>query len=95
MAKLSKGEVEKIAKLSKLNLTEKELAEFSKDLESILEAFKDLQKVPTKGVKPSTHPLGQKNVTREDKVEPSLSQKEALANAKQKEGGYFKGPKVV
>ena len=46
-------------------------------------------------MKPTFQPVDVKNVMRQDVVEPSLSQKEALANAKQKEQGHFKGPKVV
>ena len=87
--------LKKVAKVARLELTEKEIDKYSKDMEDILIAFKVIDKVPTKNVKPTFQPVDVKNVMRKDVVESSLSQTEALANAKQKEQGYFKGPKVV
>lgn len=50
----------------------------------------------TDSVKPSFQPIEMKNVTREDKVEKSLGQREALSNVKKnKERGYFIGPRVT
>ena len=46
-------------------------------------------------VEPSFQPVELKNMTREDKVEDSLKQEEALANTKNKKDGYFKGPRAV
>ena len=92
----SEKTVKKVAETARLSLTSAELRKISKDLNTILKAFKELDKVVTgKGVKPSFQPLEVKNVTRKDKVRPGLTQKQALANTKQKEGGYFKGPKAV
>ena len=85
----------KVARVARLELTEKEIKAYSKDMEDILKAFKVIDKVSTKNVRPTFQPVDVKNVMRKDIVEPSLSQEEALANAKQKEQGYFKGPKVV
>jgi aspartyl-tRNA(Asn)/glutamyl-tRNA(Gln) amidotransferase subunit C len=92
---LDRKTVKKVAEVARLNLTEGELSRFSEDLNSILDAFKALGKVDTKDVKPTFQPVDIKNVTREDKVEPSISQAEALANTENKEEGHFKGPKVV
>lgn len=85
----------KVAEVARLELTEKEVAEYSKDLGDMLKAFKVIDKVPTKNVKPTFQPVDVKNILRKDVVESSLTQKEALSNAKQKEQGYFKGPKAV
>lgn len=90
-----KPDVKRVARIARLNLSEKETEKFSKDLESILGAFKDLDKVPTKGVKPSFQPIETKNVLRKDLVEPSLKQEQALSNTKNKDKGFFKGPKVA
>ena len=88
--------VKKVAKISRINLTQEEAAKFSKDLESILDAFRILQKADTKGLKPSFHPIPLKERTREDKIEEGLSQSEALSNSrKNKEKGYFKGPRAI
>jgi len=88
--------VKKVAETARLSLTSAELRKISKDLNNILKAFKELDKAVTgKGIKPSFQPMEIKNVTRKDKVRPGLSQKQALANTKQKERNYFKGPKAV
>ena len=90
-----KPDIKRVARIARLKLSDQEVNKFSRDLESILEAFQDLERVPTHGVKPSFQPIETKNVLRKDKIEPSLSQEQALANAKNKEKGFFKGPKVA
>ncbi len=92
----SSFDLSKVAEIARLNLTEKEVKEYAQDLTNILEAFKELEKVKTDGVKPTFQPIEMKDVLREDIVEPSMSQEEALSNVKKnKEGGHFKAPKVV
>lgn len=95
MVAIDRKTVKKVAEIARLNLTEGELSRFSEDLVSILDAFKVIGKVDTNRVRPTFQPVDIKNVTREDRVEPCLPQKEALANARNKEEGHFKGPKVV
>ncbi len=88
--------VKRVAEVARLNLTEEEVKGYSKDLTNILETFKELEKVKTDGVEPTFQPIEVKDVLREDIIEPSLSQEEALSNTKKnKEGGNFKAPKVV
>jgi aspartyl-tRNA(Asn)/glutamyl-tRNA(Gln) amidotransferase subunit C len=87
--------VERVARLARLNLTEKEAGRFSKDLEGILKAFKEMEKAPVQGVPPSFQPLPRRNVLREDSVEQSLGQEDALRNAKARKNGYFKGPRAA
>ena len=93
--KVDKATVRKVAGIARLTLTEKEVSEFSNDMESILDAFKDLQKIDTSKVKPTFNTLETKNVMREDEIEDSLSQMDALKNARQNGKGYFKGPRAV
>ena len=88
-------DIKKVAKTARLNLTEEEAKIFSKDLENVLEAFKELEKADTSGIEPTTQPIEVRNVFREDKKENCLTQKDALANSKNTEKGYFKGPKAV
>jgi aspartyl-tRNA(Asn)/glutamyl-tRNA(Gln) amidotransferase subunit C len=92
---ISRETVKKVAALARLKLTEHETDRFSRDLESILDAFRDLEKVDTKWIKPSFQPIETKNVLREDRIEGSLTQEEALANTQNKERGFFRGPKVA
>jgi aspartyl-tRNA(Asn)/glutamyl-tRNA(Gln) amidotransferase subunit C len=86
--------VRKVAKIAHLDLTEGEVKKFSKDLNDILSAFKDLDKAKA-NVEPSFQPLEIKDVVRDDKPEDVFSQETALANTKHKEKGFFKGPRAV
>ncbi len=96
MPEMDQKTIEKVAKTARLNLTEAEAKKYAKDLGEILDAFKTLDKASTKGVKPTFQPVEVKNVLREDKIEEGLKQGEALANSKKnKEQGFFKGPRAV
>lgn len=92
---LSRAEVEHIAELVKLALTEEEKEVFALQLSSILEHFQALQALDTTGIPPTAQVITLKNVMRADEVIPSLSPEEALANAPQAEKGYFKVPAVL
>ena len=95
MNMIDKQTVKKVAEIARLNLTEKEIEKFSKDLSNILGAFEDLKKVDTEKIEPTFQPVEVKNVVREDKIEESFSTGTALAQTKNTEGKHFKGPKVV
>lgn len=88
-------DVEHIAKLARLRLTEEEKQRFQKELGTIIEYFDQLKKLNTDGVPPTTHVVPLENVLREDTVTPSLPVEEALANAPDRKGNYFRVPKVV
>jgi aspartyl-tRNA(Asn)/glutamyl-tRNA(Gln) amidotransferase subunit C len=93
--KVTKEDVMKVASVGRLKLTDKEAAKFSGELEKILDAFRELEAIDTTNINPSFQPVKLENVTREDAVKPSLPQSEALMNAKNREGGFVKGPKVI
>lgn len=86
-------EVEKIAKLARLKLSEEEVKKFEKDLEEVKEMFDEIDKIEVKE-NPCFQPVEVKNVTREDKVKKGFSTEEALSNTEHKERNFFKGPKV-
>lgn len=88
-------DVEHIAKLARLRLTEEEKLRFQKELGKIIEYFDQLKKLNTEGVPPTTHVVPLENVLREDVVKPSLPVDEALANAPDRKENYFRVPKVV
>ena len=67
-----KIDIEKIAAVGKLHLTDKEKDIFTKDLKSILQAFDKISKVDTGKTKPTFQPVEVKNITREDTIEESL-----------------------
>ena len=93
--KVDKKLIEHVAEVARLKLTEKEKDKFVKDFKEILNAFSTIDKCNTKNVKPSFQPVEIKDFIREDVVETSLSQEEALANTNNKKDGYFKGPRAV
>ena len=90
MAKLSLAEVETIAELAKLTLTEEEKAMFQEQLSAILAYAEMLQQIDTTHVPPTASALPLANVMRPDEVTLSLSNEEALFNAPEAEDGYFK-----
>ncbi|MBI2005338.1 MAG: Asp-tRNA(Asn)/Glu-tRNA(Gln) amidotransferase subunit GatC [Candidatus Aenigmarchaeota archaeon] len=85
--------VKRVAKNARLNLTDDEVDNFTKQLKDVLEAFKSLDKVNTEKVKPSFHPQEISDVYREDKAEKF--EWDPLANTKHNEGKYVKGPRIV
>ena len=88
--KLSLAEVEHIAELAKLGLTEEEKEKFREQLSAILEYFEMLQELDTEAIPPTATVLPLRNVMRPDKVEPSFPKEDILANAPNAEDGYFK-----
>ena len=93
--KLTVAEVEHIAELARLVLTEEEKRTFQEQLSAILEYFEILQGVDTSDVPPTATVLPLCNVMREDKAQPSLSPEEVLANAPERERDSFKVPAVL
>jgi len=88
-------DIKKVASLSRIHLSDNELAHLTKDMEKILDYVNKLKKLDVSGVQPTSHVLELKNVYREDTVEPPLAQKDALAIAVEKEKGQFKVPLVI
>src|SRR5215813_1200031 len=92
---ITKEEVEKVAKLARLELTEGEQSTFAKQLSQILTHVETLKQYDTTGVEPTATVLGQVNVFRPDDVRPSLSVDRALANAPESADGFFVVPKII
>ena len=92
----SKETIDHIAKLALLDLSEEEKVKLAKEVGNILNYFKKLDNLDTSNVRPMTHPIDDlKNVFREDTPWESLSNEEALKNAKHKKDGYFKAPRIL
>ena len=90
MAKLTIEEVETIAELAKLTLTDDEKVMFQEQLSAILDYAELLQQIDTTGIAPTTSALPLNNVMRPDVVELSLENEAALFNAPEAEDGSFK-----
>ncbi len=92
---ITKEEVEKVAKLARLELTEVEKAAFTKQLSQILTHVETLKRYDTAGVEPTATVLGRVNVFRTDEVRPSLPVERAMANAPESVEGFFVVPKII
>lgn len=92
---VTKKEVEHIAELARLHLTEKEIEEYTRQLNTILEYVEKLNELNTEDVLPLSHPVEGNNIFREDKVRPSVGREDALKNAPAKDDEFFKVPKVI
>ena len=88
--KLSLQEVEHIALLARLGLTDSEKERLREQLSNILDQFETLQQVDTTTVTPTAQATNLQNVTREDQTSPSLTQDQVLTNAPQRETEYFR-----
>jgi aspartyl-tRNA(Asn)/glutamyl-tRNA(Gln) amidotransferase subunit C len=88
--KLSRVEVEHIAELAKLSLTDAEREQFREQLSAILEYAETLQRLDTEAIPPTATVLPLRNVMMADEVKPSFSREDILANAPQAEDGCFK-----
>jgi aspartyl-tRNA(Asn)/glutamyl-tRNA(Gln) amidotransferase subunit C len=93
--KLSHEEVQHIALLARLGMTETELERFREQLSNILENFQVLQPVDTTDIPPTAQSIPLQNVTKEDEVAASLPQSEILANAPQRDGEFFRVKAVL
>jgi aspartyl-tRNA synthetase len=93
--KISKEEVNHVAKLARLELSDQETAFFQKDLNSILDYVETLKHLETDHVSPMSHVLKMDNVWREDRPEESRETEPLLQNAPMREKGYYKVPKIL
>lgn len=87
--------VEDLAKLARLNFNEEEKSAIRKDLEKMIGFVDKLKEIDTSGVPPLMHMSDRLNALREDAVQGSFSREEALKNALDNDGTYFKVPKVI
>jgi len=92
----SRGDVERVARLARLELTAEEKDLFARQLAEILAYAEQIQQVPTEGVEPTSH-AGDAAALRDDRVVPSLPREEVLAAAPDADPstGLFKVPRVL
>ena len=95
MNKFDKTTVEYTAKLARMKLSDQETARLASELGDILKYVEKLNKVDTSKVEPTSHAIPVKNVFRQDKIKSSLNVEGALKNAPQREGDFFKVPRII
>jgi len=85
-----------VAKLSRLSFSDEDVAKYKKQIGEILGYITQLNEVDTADTQPTSHVLpSMKNVFREDLVKTSLSPDKALSNAPDKQGDFFRVPRVI
>jgi len=93
--KITKEEVIHVAELARLDVDEKSIDMFADQIGKILEYIETLNRVDTRDVIPTSHAISLTNAFREDIEKEHMERNKALANAPEKEDGYFMVPKVV
>jgi aspartyl-tRNA(Asn)/glutamyl-tRNA(Gln) amidotransferase subunit C len=92
---LTREEVEHIAELARLSLTDEEIARYSEQLSAILEYFASLQTLDTTDIPPTSSVLAARSVLRPDEPRPGLSKDDLLRNAPEAEADQFRVPPVL
>jgi len=92
---ISLKDVEHVALLARLELTDEEKEIYTKQLSDILEHARKLQDLDTTDVLPTAHVLPLNNVFRKDQAGEHLPVEKVLANAPEKQDNFFKVPKIV
>jgi aspartyl-tRNA(Asn)/glutamyl-tRNA(Gln) amidotransferase subunit C len=95
MGKITRQEVEHVARLARLELSEEEKARMTEQLDAILGYMDKLNQLDTSQVEPMTTVIPMVSVMREDEVRPSLPVEEALANAPDREDAFFRVPRII
>lgn len=90
-----KPDIEYLAKLARMELTDKEKKALENDLDAIIGYMDTLAAIDTEGVEPLEHVLGLSNVMREDKLSPSSPREEILGCAPHTQDGFYKVPIAV
>jgi aspartyl-tRNA(Asn)/glutamyl-tRNA(Gln) amidotransferase subunit C len=88
--KLTRAQVEHVAQLARLGLTDEEKEALASELSSILEYIDQLEQLDTSSIAPTAQVGELVDVMRDDEVEPSLGVEEALANAPSRDSNYFR-----
>lgn len=97
MAKLSADDVAKIAKLAKLDLTEKEIEKYAPQLSPVIDYFGELSEVDTDNTEPTSQTTGLLNKTRKDEtnVMQTLKVDDALSGTEKTHNGYIVVPPIL
>jgi len=94
MKRISSDDVRHVARLAELEFSDGEILKITPQLDKILEHVARVSAVDTDGIQPTSHAVDIKNVFRDDTVEDSISQEEALKNAPEEENDGFSVPRI-
>lgn len=92
---ITKNDVEHVAFLARIKLSEEEKDIYTRQLSDIIKYMQKLNELDTENIEPTAHVLSLENVFREDKVGEHLNPEKVLLNAPDREGNFFRVPKIV
>ena len=95
MATLSRPEVEHVAYLARLGLTDEELDRLEGELNHILDQYAILTELPTHNILPTAQTIELENILRDDVARPSLPVEDVLANAPARQGDFIVVPAIL
>lgn len=84
-----------VAKLARIALTDDEIATFGEQLGDLLGHVNALEKLDIASVPATAQVVESRNVAREDRVQPCLDRERVLAEAPQRQGGFFRVPRII
>lgn len=93
--KISKKDIEHVAELARIYITDEEKTSLEGELSSIIAFADKLSKLDTTGVEPAAHAIHVQNIFRNDEVVPSYKRDELIENAPEKQAGCFAVPRIV
>jgi aspartyl-tRNA(Asn)/glutamyl-tRNA(Gln) amidotransferase subunit C len=93
--KISLKDVEHVARLARLELSDADKERMRRELDGILSYIDKLRALDTEGVEPTSHAVPLTNVLRQDETRPSFPQSDMLANAPERSGDFFRVPKII
>ncbi len=95
MARISRAEVERVALLARISLTDEEADRLVREFDSFLDYIDTLQEIDTEGVAPTAHPLSLPTPTRPDRPAAAMDVELVVANAPEAAESAFVVPKVI
>jgi aspartyl-tRNA(Asn)/glutamyl-tRNA(Gln) amidotransferase subunit C len=93
--KITIADVEHVARLARLDLSNEEKCLFAGQMDAILGYAQKLNELNTDGIQPTSHAVPMENAFRDDRVQPSIGVKKALANAPDSALNFYRVPKVI
>ncbi|WP_193104058.1 Asp-tRNA(Asn)/Glu-tRNA(Gln) amidotransferase subunit GatC [Brachybacterium sp. FME24] len=95
MPSIGRDDVARLADLARIQLSDEEIDRFAGEFDSIMDAVASVSEVATEDVPATSHPIAMTNVFREDVVENTLTQEQALAGAPEAQDGRFAVPQIL
>ena len=92
---ISRAEVEHVALLGRLALSDEEKERLGYEMNRVLDAFEELQKLDTSDLEPTSHVIEMTNVMRPDHTRPSMPREDVLANGPDRSQHFFRVPRIV